>query len=488
MNLSNQFDTLDLFPASKEITEDNLIVFKKLGEADVYAEQKWQEILKIVRDNLSSQSFTTWFDPIRVIRWKDELLTIQVPSQFFQEWIEEHYYNLLQKALQKVLGPEARLQYEVVVDTTPEIDKNVLRVPGFRNPGTSGFSNHKPNEFNTGLNIRYSFDSFVMGDSNQLAYSASKAVANNPGKSFNPLVIIGDSGLGKTHLVQAIGNHIINTNPKAKVLYTNCEDFYLDFVNAIQNNKKNEFVNYYKNVDVFIMDDIHIFADKLKSQDMFFHIFNAFHQADKQIILTCDKPPKELKGVEERLISRVQWGLTVDLQRPDFETRMAILNKKSSDEGINLPQEVVEYIATNATTNVRELEGILISFIAKVTFDNREPSVALAKEVVSGISKSDPKQMTIEDIKALVSEYYKISLEDMESKSRKHEIALSRQMSMYLAKQLTQMSLKSIGAAFGGRDHSTVLHSCTQIENYLVTDKTVKSAFEQLLKTLKSMC
>jgi chromosomal replication initiator protein len=273
-----------------------------------------------------------------------------------------------------------------------------------------------------------------------------------------------------------------------RVLYINSEEFSNDYINAIQNSNITQFHNHYRSFDVLIMDDIQFLSGKTKTQDTFFHTFNALHQkADKQIIIALDKPIDEVQDLDERLKSRLKWGLTVNIERPDFELRHSIVKKKAQDNGIDIPEEIIEYIATNVTNNIRELEGTLNGYTARVTFEGVPHSVELAKTVISGIAKNDPKKMTIEDIKKLVSEYYKIPTTEMESKSRKHEIALSRQMSMYLAKQLTQLSLKSIGSAFGGRDHSTVLHSCTQIENYLVTDKSVKNAYEYLLKTLKSM-
>jgi chromosomal replication initiator protein len=342
-------------------------------------------------------------------------------------------------------------------------------------------------DFPSFLTPRYTLDNFITGESNQFAASAAIAVSQNPGGTrFNPLFVYGDTGLGKTHLAQGIGNYIVQNNSRTRVVYTNSERFTMEFVNAIQNNKTNEFVNFYRNVDTLIVDDIQFFAGKEKTQDNFFHTFNALHQAGKQLVLTSDVSPKELKDVDERLISRFQWGLTVDIQAPDLEMRMAILQRKSEDEGIELPADIIEYIARNVTNSIRELEGTLIGLIAKNTLDRRELNLDLAKEVVLGNSGKEMKPLTIEDIKKFVSDYYKMPVELLESKTRKHEVALARQMAMYLAKQLTQNSLKSIGSSFGGRDHSTVLHSCQTIENYLETDKIVKNAFKTLLEKCNS--
>jgi chromosomal replication initiator protein len=492
-------NTLDLFKATKEdiknkeISEDNLI-------ADKIASTKWRKCLEIIRDNVSKQVYNTWFEPIKALKTENDKLTLMVPSQFFLEWIEEHYFDLLQKTIKKVIGANAKLQYEIVLDDDnhDDLEKRTMKLPGLKHkpkPKTSQnalpFENSKSvvkDEFPTFLKEHYAFDNFITGDSNQLASSAAQAVSKNPGGTkFNPLVIYGETGLGKTHLVQAIGNEITSKDPSARVLYTNSERFTTEFINAIQNNKISEFVNFYRSVDVLLVDDIQFFAGKEKTQDNFFHTFNALHQAGKQLVLTSDKPLRELSDVDDRLLSRFQWGLTVDIQQPDLEMRMAILQKKSNDEGFDIPSEIIEYLARYSKSNIRELEGNLISLIAKFTMDQKPLTVELAKEVVHGVSGYEPKPLTIDDIKSTVSDYYNISIEKMESRSRKHEIALSRQMSMYIAKQLTSLSLKSIGSHFGGRDHSTVLHSCQAIENYLVTDKSVKNAYETLFKRVKEL-
>lgn len=453
----------------------------------------WNKCLELIRDNVTSQVFNTWFVPVKALKYENKMLTIQVPSQFFYEWIEEHYYSLMQKTIYRVIGDEATLQYEVVVEESEDsLDNRTIKVPAFRNQPQSvqttlAFGNNsKTPEFTSNINSRYSFENFITGESNQLATSAALAVGKNPGGTrFNPLVVYGNTGLGKTHLVQAIGNLILRHNKKARILYTNSEVFTMEFVQAIQNNKVGDFINYYRSVDVLIVDDIQFFSGKEKTQDNFFHTFNALHQAGKQIVLTSDKPPRELKDVDERLISRFQWGLTVDIQHPDLEMRMAILQKKSRDEGIELPVESVEYLARHVKSSIRELEGTLISLIAKITFDKRELSLELVKEVVDGIAKRVNEPLTIDHIKELVANYYNMTPDILASKSRKHEIALARQLSMYLAKRLTQSSLKTIGSHFGNRDHSTVLHSCQTIENYIETDKAVRSAHEYLLRKLK---
>lgn len=488
------------------IEENNLDLFTKVEnqvETEIQDQNsisnkivldKWGKCLKIIKDNVTPQVFKTWFLPIKALKFENNLLTLMVPSQFFLEWIEQHYFDLMQKTIKKVLGEKVKLQYEIVVDDSDEmLDARTIKVPGLKykpsnNQDVLPFETTKEvkKEFPTFLNSKYNFDNFITGDSNQLASSAAQAVSKNPGGTkFNPLLVYGDTGLGKTHLIQAIGNEIIANNPKSKVLYTTSERFTTEFIDAIKNNKVSEFVNFYRSVDVLIVDDIQFFAGKEKTQDNFFHTFNALHQAGKQLVLSSDKPLRELKDVDDRLLSRFQWGLTVDIQPPDLEMRMAILQKKSLDEGIEIPADIIEYLARYSKSNIRELEGNLISLIAKNTLDRKPLTVELAKEVLHGISGGEPRPLTIDDIKRIVSDFYNIPIDIMESKSRKHEIALSRQMSMYIAKQLTSLSLKSIGSHFGGRDHSTVLHSCQTIENYLVTDKSVKNAFETLFKRVK---
>jgi chromosomal replication initiator protein len=494
-------DTLELFNDStkklNKTTNKKKLKASKIPKPSEDAVNIWNSCLDIIRDNLSNANvYKTWFEPINVLKVENNTITILVPSQFFYEWIEDNYYDLLDKTLKQVIGPDARLHYEIVVDDSDDtLEKRTIKFPGLKFPPSGNqnkipFSDKNPviNNVQSNLNPRYVFDNFITGESNQLAYSASISICKNPGKTrFNPLVIYGDSGLGKTHLVEAIGNTVASENPNARILYTDGNKFFLDFVKAIQEGKQNEFVNFYRTIDVLIVDDIQFFEGKDKSQDNFYHIFNALHQSGKQIILSSDRPPKELKGVSDRLISRFQWGLTVDIQPPDFEMRVAILQQKSQDEGLELPFEIIEYMAQNIKKSVRELEGALINILAKTTFDNKPMNLDTVKEVLHGFVKvkKEDKSLTIEDIKEKVATYYKLSIEMLESKSRKHEIVLARQMAMYFAKQLTTNSLKNIGSYFGGRDHTTVLHSFQTIENYLVTDKAVKNAYETLYKIIK---
>jgi len=510
IQLARKRDTIDLFPGSKETHPDivkkntvgnsnNLIgdIGQSTRPLSPQAIEYWEGMSRLIRDNVSSQMWKTWFELIKPLSWEEQTLTIEVPSQFFVEWIEEHYRDLLRKTLSQVAGEEASLRYEVVVSKgETSLEDRTIRIPALRNTPATGnqsvlhFAGQSKQaepdfEFLSALNQRYVFDNFVRGDSNQLAASAAFAVAERPGKTnFNPLFIYGGTGLGKTHLAQAIGNYIVAQKSGARVLYTNSERFTFEYVNAIQNNKLNEFTNFYRSVDVLIVDDIQFLGGKEKTQDHFFHTFNALHLSGKQVVLTSDKPPKELLDIDARLISRFQWGLSADIQLPDFEMRMAILQKKSQDEGFELLPEIAEYIAKNINGNVRELEGALIKLIAKISLDSRVMGLDLAKEVVQGIAGTTARQLSMDSIAVEVSSYYQIPVELLSAKTRKHEVVIARQMTMYLIKMLIGTSLKSIGAHFGGRDHTTVLHSCQTIDNYLGHDIKVRTALETLKSNL----
>jgi chromosomal replication initiator protein len=459
----------------------------------------WAKCLDIIRDNINPQVFRTWFENIRALSWNDSKLLIQVPSQFYYEWIEEHYGGLLRTVLTQILGAGAELQYEVIVDKSENatLQDRTITLPAFRQQAAQNvpaaqaglpFAQQQavPQNFPTYLNPSYVFENFIRGESNQLAAAAAIAIAENPGKTkYNPLVIYGSTGLGKTHLVQAIGNRAQQLHRNIRVFYTNSERFTMEYVNAIQNGKINEFANFYRSIDILVVDDIQFFSGKEKTQDNFFHTFNALHQSGKQIILTSDKPPKEIQGVDDRLISRFQWGLTADIQAPDYEMRLAILQRKAADEGTQLPGDVIEYLARNITSSVRELEGCLISLLAKVSLDGRELTIDLAREVVKGIA-SEPasKDVSVKSILSTVSEHYDIALTLITGKTRKQEVVLARQMAMYIIKQHTQLSLKSIGSHFGGRDHTTVIHSCNMVRNYLDTDSRAQNAMNTILERL----
>jgi len=384
-------------------------------------ERVWNNCLNVIKDNVPSISFRTWFEPIVPLRLDQDVLTIQVPSPFFYEYLEEQYIDILRKVLVKELGDDAKLEYNVVMQNnsynnnkpytvkfpaknTKEIRNQPVKVPldgsdhAIKNPFV--IPGIKKLDIDPRLNPGNSFDNFVEGECNRLARSAGYAVANNPGgTAFNPLLIYGDSGLGKTHLAQAIGIEVKNLFPDKTVLYVNANKFQTQFVDAIRNNNKNDFLHFYQMIDVLIIDDVHEFAGKEKTQDTFFHIFNHLHQSGKQLILTSDKPPVELQGLEQRLISRFKWGLSADLQSPDFETRMAILTKKTYNDGIEMPEEVLEYIASHITDNIRELEGALISLLAQSTLNRKEITLDLAREMIDNLIKNTKKEVSIDRAK-----------------------------------------------------------------------------------------
>ncbi|MCU0426735.1 MAG: chromosomal replication initiator protein DnaA [Candidatus Kapabacteria bacterium] len=490
-----QSDSEALPKISPQFHADSAPSHANTSPADVL----WAKCLAIIRDNINPQVFRTWFENIRALSWNGSKLLIQVPSQFYYEWIEEHYGALMRTVLSQILGAGAELQYEVIVDKSEDttLQDRTIRLPAMRqqNPANASatqaglpFAQHQsvPQNFPTYLNQTYVFENFIRGESNQLAAAAAIAIADNPGKTkYNPLVLYGSTGLGKTHLVQAIGNRAQQIHRNIRVFYTNSERFTMEYVNAIQNGKINEFTNFYRSIDILIVDDIQFFSGKEKTQDNFFHTFNALHQSGKQIILTSDKPPKEIQGVDDRLISRFQWGLTADVQPPDYEMRLAILQRKAADEGTQLPGDVIEYLARNITSSVRELEGCLISLLAKVSLDGRELTIDLAREVVKGIASEHPsKEISVKSILSAVSEHYDIALTLITGKTRKQEVVLARQTAMYILKQHTQLSLKSIGSHFGGRDHTTVIHSCNMVKNYLETDARTQTAMGAILEKL----
>ncbi len=490
-------ETIPLFENTEAemLTKYDEKVVKKVAP-DSITNELWDKCLRILRDNVSSLIYNTWFTPITPLKWSEKVITVQVPSQFFYEQLENNYYDLLRKTIERVFGDGARLQYDIVVDrNNKNVEERSIIIPAFQSPppvvqqsiSFQGTDN-KIQHFSNNLNPRYSFDNFLTGESNQLAVSAAKAVAGNPGGTqFNPIFVYSETGLGKSHLLHAIGNYILKNNPSKRVLYTHSENFITEFVYAIQKNKVNELSSFYRSIDVLILDDIQFLSGKEKTLDNFFHTFNALHQQGKQIVLSSDTPPSELNGIDERLISRFKWGLTVDIQRPELELRIAILIQKAANSGIDLPMDIAEYIANNAPHRIRDLEGILINLIAKHTLDNKELNIELAKQVVRNQISLTSKEFTIQDIKEIVSDHYQVTIDMIESKSRKHEIALARQMSMYLSKKFTRNSLKAIGSEFGGRDHSTVLHSCTAIDNYLFFDKKVQRDFEKLYNVCKEL-
>ena len=456
----------------------------------------WDSCLQTIRRNVNLQSYKTWFEPIKPVRLINDALTIQVPNKFFYEWLEEHYVALLKMTIRKELGDKGRLEYQILMGAIQQyangskmsdkesnmpgmIDTQSIKNP-FVIPGI------KKMKVDPQLNSSYLFESYIEGDCNRLARSAGLAVAKKPGgTAFNPLVIFGDVGLGKTHLAHAIGHEVLRRYPNKTVLFVSSEKFTNQIIESIKNNATNDFINFYQLVDVLIVDDIQFLANKQKTQEIFFHIFNQLHQKGKQIVLTSDRAPKDLDGMEDRLISRFKWGLSADLQAPDLETRIAILEAKMAREGVELSQDVSEFICFNIKNNIRELEGVLVSLIAQSSLNRREIDVDLAKEVIKNFVTQINKEITVDFIQKLVADHFDVPVDTLAGKTRKRQIVIARQLSMYLAKKLTDKSLKAIGENFGGRDHSTVIYSCNTVQDLLDTDVIFKETVADLEKKIR---
>ena len=470
------------------------------------AESVWSNCLAFIQDNVSSQAYITWFEPIKAVRLVDDSLHIKVPSQFFYEWLEEHYIKLLKVALTKELGPNAKLVYAIKMENTygnkapyteslpssnrqkprsQDVDlpprkkdddtiKNPFVIPGIRNI-----------KIDAQLNPNYNFDRFLEGESNRLARSAGMAVANKPGgTSFNPLLIFGGVGLGKTHLAQAIGLEVKEKHPEKTVLYITSEKFTQQYIDAVRRNARTDFIHFYQVIDVLIVDDIQMLSGKAGTQEVFFHIFNHLHQNGKQVVMTSDKSPVDMMDIEKRLLSRFKWGLSAELHNPNFDTRKRIILDKLYQDGVEMPEEIIDYLANNITTNVREIEGALISLIAHATLDKQEVTIDLAKRIIKSYVKTTKKEMSIDFIQEIVSDYFDLDVETLKSKTRKRHIVQARQISMYFAKKFTKASLASIGSHTGKRDHSTVIHACRTVDNLSSTDKEFKKYVDELDKKL----
>lgn len=468
-------------------------------------ESVWGDCLDFIQDNINPQSYKTWFQPIKPLKLTDSALTIQVPSKFFYEWLEEHYIDLLKSAIRRKLGSEAKLVYSIVMENTYGNNKPVtVKIPSsnrapIKNPDVSapievagaGLKNPfiipglKKVNVESQLNPNYTFENFVEGDCNRLARSAGYAVAKNPGgTSFNPLLLYGGVGLGKTHLAHSIGIEIKDRYPEKTVLYVDAEKFTQQFVESIRNNTKNDFVHFYQMIDTLIIDDVQSLAGKEKTQDVFFHIFNHLHQNGKQLILTSDRSPVDMQGMEQRLLSRLKWGLSADLQVPSLETRISILKQKLYNDGIEMSEDVIEYLGYSITTNIREMEGALISLLAQASLNKKEITLDLAKHMIDKFVKNTTREVSIDYIQKVVCDYFDMPIELLKSKTRKREIVQARQLAMFFAKQLTKSSLATIGAHCGGKDHATVLHACRTVNNLAETDKRFKRYVEELEKKL----
>jgi chromosomal replication initiator protein len=467
----------------------------------------WDECLSFIKDNIKPQAYKTWFDPIKPVKLSGEALTIQVPSKFFYEWLEEHYIKLLRVALVRELGKDAKLIYDVRMENTYSSNRpQIVKIPSSNRDPLKPQKIAVPLEVNkrelrnpfvipglqkvkieSQLNANYNFKNFVEGDSNRLARSAGMAVANKPGgTSFNPLLIYGGVGLGKTHLAHAIGVDIKDKYPDKTVLYISSEKFTQQFIDSVKSNTRNDFIHFYQMVDVLLIDDVQFLSGKAGTQDVFFHIFNHLHQNGKQVILTSDKAPIDMQDIEQRLLSRFKWGLSAELQNPNFETRVSILKNKLYRDGVEIQDDVIEFVAKNINSNVRELEGAIISLIAQSSFNKAEITVELAKEVINKFVKNNRREVSIDYIQKVVSDYFQMDIQTLQSKTRKRHIVQARQIAMYFAKKFTKASLASIGTQIGRRDHATVLHACKTVDNLSFTDKQFRKYVEDLNQKLSN--
>ncbi|MDS0527935.1 chromosomal replication initiator protein DnaA [Clostridium sp. SHJSY1] len=438
----------------------------------------WRKTLDIIKSEMSEVSFNTWIKSCEPISISSNTIKISVPNSFTQDILEKRYKDLVANSIKAICSKLYKIEFLIASDLNPE--ETIKEQP--KKESKSIIVN---DEMSTTLNPKYTFDSFVIGNSNRFAHAASLAVAEAPAKAYNPLFIYGGVGLGKTHLMHAIGHYILQNNPNAKVVYVSSEKFTNELINSIKDDKNEEFRNKYRNVDILLIDDIQFIAGKERTQEEFFHTFNELHDANKQIILSSDRPPKEIPTLEDRLRSRFEWGLIADIQIPDFETRMAILKKKADVENLNVENEVMVYIATKIKSNIRELEGALIRIVAYSSLTNREITVDLATEALKDIiSKKQGKNITISLIQDIVASYFNLRVEELKSQRRTRNVAYPRQIAMYLSRKLTDMSLPKIGEEFGGRDHTTVIHAYEKISDNLNGDENLQKTIEDITKKL----
>lgn len=436
----------------------------------------WEKTLNIIKGELTEVSFNTWIKSCEPLCISANTIKISVPNSFTKDILEKRYKDLVINSIEAACSKTYDLEFLIASEVKETEEKNTVK---------DDISVTVSDEMSSTLNPKYTFDSFVIGNSNRFAHAASLAVAESPAKAYNPLFIYGGVGLGKTHLMHAIGHYILQNNPNAKVVYVSSEKFTNELINAIKDDKNEEFRTKYRSVDVLLIDDIQFIAGKERTQEEFFHTFNTLHEANKQIILSSDRPPKEIPTLEDRLRSRFEWGLIADIQAPDFETRMAILKKKADVEKLNVPNEVMVYIATKIKSNIRELEGALIRIVAYSSLTNRDITVDLATEALKDIiSNKQNKCITIDLIQDIVANYFNLRVEDLKSQRRTRNVAYPRQIAMYLSRKLTDMSLPKIGEEFGGRDHTTVIHAYEKISEALNNDQSLEHTIDDITKKL----
>jgi len=450
--------------------------------------------MEFIRDNVTETAYETWFAGIKPLRLENGELTIQVSSNFVYEQLEANYLDVLRSALTKVIGPGTKLMYNVITDNQNKLTTTVgseNKTTGLKpaskqtNKAPGNLTAPLPQDLDPMLNLKYSFENFIEGSSNKLSRTAAETVAKNPAhSSFNPLFIYGPSGVGKTHLVNAIGRKVKELYPSKRVLYLSSHLFHVQYVDSVRNNTINDFINFYQTIDVLIIDDMQELAGYTKTQNTFFHIFNHLHLNQKQLIMTCDRAPKDLKDLEERLITRFKWGLVAEIEKPNLELRKEILRDKTRNDGLEFPEEVIDYIAEHVTDSVRDLEGIIVSVVAHSTIYNKEIDLDLVRSIIEKTSHKEEKPITIEGIVQHVCDYYDIPVDSIQTKSRKREFVMARQISMYLAKKHLDYSTSKIGLYIGKRDHATVLHACTMVTNQIEVDKNFRADMENIESSL----
>jgi chromosomal replication initiator protein len=457
----------------------------------------WERCLRIIRDNVPETTYNTWFVPIKSLKYEDKTLTLQVPSQFFYEFIEDKFIELLRATLYKEIGEGTKLMYNVMVDNSSKTTVNLeasgrsvtsssQSVVRNGNKTLSALKVPAVQDLDSQLNPDYTFENFIEGYSNKLPRNVAEAVAQNPAKTvFNPLFIHGTSGVGKTHLSNAIGSRIKELYPEKRVLYVSAHLFQVQYTDSVRNNTTNDFINFYQTIDVLIIDDIQEFAGVTKTQNTFFHIFNHLHQNGKQLILTSDRIPVLLQGMEERLLTRFKWGMVAELEKPSIELRKDILRNKLHRDGLQFPAEVVDYIAENVHESVRDLEGVIISIMAHSTIYNKDIDLDLAQRILRKIVRNETKAITIDTIIETVCQHFEIDTSVIHTKSRKREIVQVRQIAMYLAKKHTDSSSSKIGQLIGHKDHATVLHACKIVKELSEVDKTFRADLENIETSLK---
>ena len=456
---------------------------------------QWSLCLDFIRDNVSEGVFDAWFSVIKPVSLENGELTIQVPSPFVYEYLEQNCLNVIKSALTKVFGRGTQLVYSILTDKENNISQDVTSTNTLTNIKESvAASNKAPSvqdaplvqDLNPMLDPNYCFENFVEGTSNKLARTAGETIALNPaGSAFNPLFIYGASGVGKTHLANAIGMKVKELHPEKRVLYLSAHLFMVQYVDSVRNNTTNDFIHFYQSIDVLIIDDMQEMAGQTKTQNTFFHIFNYLHLNHKQLIMTSDRPPKDMKDMEERLITRFKWGLVAELEKPDLNLRKEILRDKTKRDGLHFPEPVIDYLASNITENVRDLEGAIVSLMAHSTIYGKEIDLNLTKQIIEKSQHREVKPITIESIITKVCDYYNIDEQSIHTKSRKHEIVQVRQISMYLAKKYLDYSTSKIGAYIGKRDHATVLHACNMVRDQIQVDKTFKADMENIESGLR---